>query len=661
MSLTQILLGRRLANREAAATKIGVIAGLAAMGLDGLSSAAYGPEAALTLLMPLGTAAFAPMIAITGAVLMVLVVLYFSYRQTLSAYPNGGGSYVVARENIGTGAGLLAATALMLDYVLNVAVGISAGVAALVSAVPACQPLTLPLCLLILAVLTLANLRGTREAGVLFSLPTYLFVGTLLAVMVLGVWRTLASTGQPVPLAPPAPLPKATEALGLWIVLRAFAGGCTAMTGIEAVSNGITAFKEPAELHGRRTMTAIVVILSLLLAGVAVLAHSYRIGAMNQQEPGYQTVLAQLAGAVAGHGAFYYLTLGAILVVLCLSANTSFTGFPRLCHLIAVDGFLPRAFAIPGRRLVYSAGILFLAGSAGLLLVAFDGITDRLIPLFAVGAFLAFTLSQIGMTLHWRTALHGTDEKKPGAKPRGHQRLSLAINAFGAATTAVALAIILAAKFVEGAWITVLVIPLCFLLLSGIKRYYDHLSSRLRAGRIDFTEPQPPVVLIPIERWDRLVDKALNFALQLTPDVIAIHLIALEGDDADDRGAALRRRWAEAVEAPLKELKAPVPRLVQMQSPYRQLAEPLIDFLHETETTYPGRPIAMLLPVLMAQHWWERLLHPNRAAMLQKAVLKACDRRVGVIIVPWHLDSERATQKPAPANPARRLHQTIAR
>ena len=661
MSLIQILFGRRLANQEAAATKIGAVAGLAAMGLDGLSSAAYGPEAALTLLMPLSAGAFQPMIVITGAVLTLLIVLYFSYRQTLGAYPSGGGSYVVARENIGTGAGLLAATALMLDYVLNVAVGISAGVAALVSAVPACQPLTLPLCLLVLAILTLANLRGTREAGVLFALPTYLFVITLLAVIGLGLWRALAAAGQPTALTPPAPLPKATEAFGIWIALRAFAGGCTAMTGIEAVSNGITAFKDPAELHGRRTMTAIVAILGVLLAGVAVLARFYRIGAMNQQEPGYQTVLSQLVGAVVGHGAFYYLTLGAILVVLCLSANTSFTGFPRLCRLIAIDGFLPRAFAIPGRRLVYSAGILFLAGSAGLLLVAFDGITDRLIPLFAVGAFLAFTLSQIGMTLHWRTALRRTDETKPGAKQRGHQRMSLAINGFGAGATALALAIILAAKFVEGAWITVLVIPLTFLLLSGIKRYYDHLSSRLRAGRIDFTEPQPPVVLIPIERWDRLVDKALNFALQLTPDVIAIHLIALEGDDADDRGAMLRHRWAEAVETPLRKLEAPVPRLVQMQSPYRQLAEPLIEFLRKTEAAYPDRAIAMLLPVLLTHHWWERLLHPNRTAMLQRAVLKACDRRVGIIIVPWHLDSETTAQKAVPANPARRLHQTIAR
>ena len=663
MSVSHILFGRRLANREAKGTKIGALAGLAAMGLDGLSSAAYGPEATLTILMPLGTLALGPLVPITGAVLALLIVLYFSYRQTIAAYPKGGGSYTVAHENIGPGAGLLAATALMLDYVLNVAVGISAGIAALVSAAPSLQPLTLPLCLAVLALLTIVNLRGTREAGLIFAVPTYLYIGTLLVVIAIGLAKAWTAGGSPTPLVTPPVIPKGTATLGLWLLLRAFASGCTAMTGVEAVSNGMSAFKDPTQHHARRTLTAIVGVLAVLLAGVAVLSRCYRIGAMNQTDPGYQTMLSQLTAAVVGHGTFYYVTLGSILVVLALSANTSFTGFPRLCQMIAVDGFLPRAFAIPGRRLVYSAGILFLTASAGLLLVAFDGITDRLIPLFAVGAFLAFTLSQAGMALHWWRALR--DPKDAGRNgSRGSLGMSLAINGIGATATGAALAIILAAKFIEGAWITVIVIPLVFLLLSAIKRYYDHLSSRLRAGRIDFTDREPPIVLIPIERWDRLVDKALKFALQLTPDVIAIHLIALEGDDAEDRSATLRRRWTDAVEAPLKKLGVPVPRLVQLQSPYRQLAEPLIDFIRKTEAANPKRAIAMLLPVLVTQHWWERLLHPNRATMVQKAVLKACDRRVGVIIVPWHLDGDAAeidTSARSHPNPARRLHETIAR
>jgi amino acid transporter len=657
MSLNSILFGRRLANREAKGTKIGAFAGLAAMGLDGLSSAAYGPEATLTVLMPLGVAALGPLVPVTGAVLALLVVLYFSYRQTIAAYPRGGGSYTVAQDNIGPGAGLLAATALMLDYVLNVAVGISAGIAALVSAIPSLQPLTLPLCLGVLAILTLVNLRGTREAGLIFSVPTYLFVGTLLVVIGIGLAKTLIAGGHPVPLAPPPAPPKGTETVGPWLLLRAFASGCTAMTGVEAVSNGMSAFKEPAQSHARRTLSAIVGLLVVLLGGIVVLSHYYRVGALNQGAPGYQTLLSQLTGAVVGHGIFYYATLGTILVVLSLSANTSFTGFPRLCQMIAVDGFLPRAFAIPGRRLVYSVGILFLAGSAGLLLVLFDGITDRLIPLFAVGAFLAFTLSQAGMAVHWWRAQAKPDSKQGLGSPR----LSLAINGIGTIATGAALAIILAAKFVEGAWITAIIIPLVFVLLSAIKRYYDHLSSRLKTGSIDFEHRQPPIVLIPIERWDRLVDKALKFAMELTPDVIAVHLVALEGDDAEDRSAILRKRWADAVETPLQQLGVPVPRLIQRQSPYRQLAEPLIEEVQQIQADNPKRSIALLLPVLMTRHWWERLLHPNRTTTLQKAVLKACGKRVGVIIVPWHLETDAEPQDGSPSNPARRLHDTIAR
>jgi len=650
MSLTEILFGRRLSNREAKGTKIGAVAGLAAMGLDGLSSAAYGPEATLTILMPLGPAAVGPLVPVTGAVVLLLLILYLSYRQTIVAYPKGGGSYTVAQANLGARAGLLAATALMLDYVLTVAVGISAGIAALVSAVPALQPLTLPLCLGVLAVLTLVNLRGTREAGLVFAIPTYLFVGTLLVVIGLGLRHALAGAAEPAVQLPP--LPKATQALTPWLILRAFASGCTAMTGVEAVSNGMSAFKDPAVPHARRTLSAIVGLLVVLLGGIAVLARNYHIGAMDQNAPGYQTLLSQVTAAVVGRGIFYYVTLTGILVVLCLSANTSFTGFPRLCQMIAVDGYLPRAFAIPGRRLVYTAGILFLTGSAGVLLAAFDGITDRLIPLYAVGAFLAFTLSQAGMAAHWWRARR---DEKAG---RG-VLASLAVNSVGAIATGAALTIILAAKFIEGAWVTVILIPLVFLLLSTIKRYYDRLALRLRAGRINFSEREPPVVLIPIERWDRLVDKALKFALQLTPDVIAVHLLALEGEDVDDRSAELRRRWAEAVETPLRRLGQPVPRLVQLQSPYRQLAEPLIELIRRTEADNPHRSIALLVPMLVMRHWWERLLHPNRLPVLQRAVLKACDRRVGLIVVPWHLEPETDPATAPLHNPARQLHETI--
>ena len=339
---------------------------------------------------------------ITLFILALLAILYVSYRQTIAAYPVNGGSYTVAKANLGVWPGLLAAAALMIDYVLNVAVGISAGVAALVSAVPTLHGYMLPMCLVILALITVMNLRGTAEAGLAFALPTYLFIASMLIVLGMGVVKTIASGGNPAPVVPPPALGQATEAVSLWILLRAFAAGCTAMTGVEAVSNGVNAFRQPTVRNAHRTLTVIVGVLGFLLAGIAYLTRAYHIGATDQNQAGYQSILSQLTGAVVGRGWFYYVTIVGVLATLCLSANTSFVGFPRLSRLIAQDDFLPRGFAVVGRRLVYSIGILFLAVCAGLLLIAFRGITDRLIPLFAVGAFLAFTLSQAGMVAHWR-------------------------------------------------------------------------------------------------------------------------------------------------------------------------------------------------------------------------------------------------------------------
>ena len=403
MSILTLLLGRRLSNAENSGEKITEVEGVPAMGLDALSSAAYGPEAALTILLPLGVAGLTQIVPITVAVLVLLFILFFSYWQTIEAYPSNGGSYTVASDNLGAPAGLLAGTALMVDYTLNVAVGISAGIAALTSAVPSLHPWTLPLCLAVLAVITLLNLRGTQEAGLAFAIPTYLFVVVWIGLLLFGLAKAMA--GHPTPVTKPPPIPAATQAVGLWLILRAFASGCTAMTGVEAVSNAVGAFKAPSVKHAHRTLAGIVILLALLLLAIAMLAQAYAIGAMDQGKPGYQSVLSQLAAALAGRGVVYDVAIGSVLAVLCLSANTSFVGFPRLCRLMARDRYLPHGFAMPGRRLVYSLGILFLAVAAGILLVAFGGITDRLIPLFAVGAFLSFTLSQAGMAMHWTKAL----------------------------------------------------------------------------------------------------------------------------------------------------------------------------------------------------------------------------------------------------------------
>src|SRR5437660_5427101 len=447
MSLLDLLLGKPLASDQARAECIGVAAGIPIFGLDALSSAAYGPEAALTLLIPLGAAGIAYMIPISASIIVLLAIVYFSYRQTIQAYPGGGGSYTVARQNLGVSAGLLAAAALMIDYVLTVAVGISAGVGALVSAIPSLQSHTLTICLGILVLITLINLRGMRDAGLVFMAPTYLFVGTLLAAILIGLIKTFVSGGHPVPVEPLPRITQATALPGAWLILQAFASGCTAMTGVEAVSNGVKAFREPVVSTARRTLTVIILLLMVLLAGVAYLVRVYGIQATDPGQPGYQSVLSLLLAAVSGRGVFYYVSMASILLVLALSANTAFADFPRLCRAIAQNNYLPHSFATRGRRLVYSQGIYVLAGLAGLLLILFGGVTDRLIPLFAVGAFLAFTLSQAGMVGHWKRV------GGPGAKR------SMIVNGLGAVATGITVVVVLVAKFVEGAWVTMLLIP----------------------------------------------------------------------------------------------------------------------------------------------------------------------------------------------------------
>lgn len=644
-SLTKLLIGRPVANREAETRKIGVIAGVPAMGLDGLASAAYGPEAALTILAATGAAGLAHIGPITWSILLLLAILFLSYWQTIGAYPQNGGSYAVAKENLGTGAGLMAAAALMLDYLLNVAVGISAGVGALTSAVPALHPATLWICLGILLLITVMNLRGTRDSSLVWAVPTYFFVVSLGLVIVAGVHAAVSAHGHPQPVVEPPRLPPQSEAVSLWLLMRAFASGCTAMTGIEAVSNGVGAFREPKVRNARATLAAIVLTLGLLLIGIAHLATSYGIVAMDQNEPGYRSVLSQIVAAVCGRGWFYYATIASVLAVLCLSANTSFVAFPRLCHLVAADGFLPRPFAVPGRRLVYSVGILFLTTGAGALLLAFGGITDRLIPLFAVGAFLSFTLSQSGMAAHWLRA-----------RPRSRMiRAKLAINACGAVATGTALIVILAAKFLEGAWLTVLVIPCTILLLRGVRRYYDDLDRQLLRGSekaVDLRNVAPPIVIVPIKRWDHLARKAIGYALCISSDVVALHVSDLEGPDAQERLGRLRDEWCDFVIRPARRNNMKAPRLDIVSSEFRSITAPLLRAIEAIEDQSPGRPITIILPELVEGHWWGYLMHAWRERRLRARVLRDGGRYVVVASVPWQLRPADPAQAIAEEEPA---------
>jgi amino acid transporter len=632
--LLQLLLGRRLANRESRRRKIGALEGVPAMGLDAVGSSSYGPEAALTILAPLGAASLGYILPITAALLVLLTILYVSYRQTIHAYPNAGGAYTVAKENLGTQASLLAAAALMVDYILNVAVAISAGIAALVSAFPVLAPYTLVLCLATLTVITLANLRGTGEAGRMWALPTYTFVASFAVVIGLGIAKAVASGGHPAPVEAPPPLADSAAVAGLWLIMRSFSAGCTAMTGVEAVSNGISAFREPTQRYARRTLLSIVLILGLLLAGIAYLVQAYGIGAMDQTQDGYQSVLSQLAAAVAGRGALYYVAIGSLLCVLVLSANTSFVGFPRLCQMVARDSFLPRSFAIAGRRLVYDVGILYLASTAALLLIAFGGITDRLIPMFAIGAFLTFTLSQTGMVVHW------SREQRKTEHVDAHVGLRQAINAVGATATAVALAVILTTKFVEGAWITVLVIPAVILLLRKIHQYYDEVGARTcKTDPLAIADTEPPIVIVPTEEWSRLTDRALAFALQISPDVIGLHLTSLTGpDDAPDKEARLREQWHVDVEEPARAAGLAPPRLVVLPAGYRSIHAPLLKFIGEVEEMRPDRLVAVVIPELVKLAWWQHVLHTHRARRLRAALLRYGGSRLVVMNIPWYLE-----------------------
>jgi amino acid transporter len=620
MSLTDLLLGRPLATFEERAERVGPSTGIGIFGLDALSSAAYGPEAALTLLMPLGAAAAVYMLPISGSIIVLLSIVYFSYRQTIEAYPTGGGSYTVARKNLGATAGLVAASALMIDYVLTAAVGISAGVGALVSAVPSLQRHTLALCLVILAAITLVNLRGVRQAGTVFMLPTYAFVGSLLGAIGFGLFKALASGGHPAAIAAPPPLGPPAEALSAWLLIQAFSNGCTAMTGVEAVSNGVRAFRSPVVQSAQRTLTAIIAILIVMLGGIAYLVRVYHVGATVPGEPGYQSVLSLLIAAIAGKGAFYYTAMASILAVLVLSANTAFADFPRVCRAVALNGYLPRAFASRGRRLVYSYGIYVLMALCALLLILFGGVTDRLIPLFAVGAFLAFTLSQAGMVMHWR---------RTGGP---HARVSMFVNGLGAAATAVTVGVVMVAKFAAGAWVTVLLIPGIVALMMSIHRHYSRVAAEVHTSApLDIERIQPPIVVLPIAEWDKIAQKALRFAMNMSPDVHVVHVDAGEGAET------LQRRWPRLVEEPAQRAGRPTPRLVVLPSPYRYVILPILDYVTRVEAVQSDRQIVVLIPETVEPHWYHYPLHNQRAELLRAVLLLQRNDRISVVSIPWYL------------------------
>lgn len=628
MSFFDVLFGKPLATSAEHDEHIGVSAGVPIFGLDGLTSAAYGPEAAMSLLVPLGILGVQQyLLPVFSAILTLLVIVYFSYRQTIQAYPNGGGSYTVASENLGPWAGLLAAAALMIDYILTAAVGISAGVTALVSAVPGLHPHQLALCLLILALITTVNMRGVKESGFAFMLPTFLFVGTLIATIAVGGWHALAAHGHPVAVAAPPPpelwggaAPLTKFAL-VWLILKTFANGCAAMTGVEAVSNGVTAFREPRAQNANRTLTIIIFLLIALLWGLSYVARAYHVTAMDPDMHSYQSVLSLEVAAVFGRGWFYYLTMGGVLAALSFSANTAFAGFPRLARVIAMQDYLPHVFILRGRRLLFSHGIYALTGFTALILIIFNGVTDKLIPLYAIGAFLAFTLSQSGMVKHW---LHSRTEKGRAFK--------LFLNGLGAVATGITLVIVLVTKFVSGAWVTVILVPVLILLMLGVKRHYTRV-------KLETADPTPlrlsgleaPIVVIPMARWDKISEKAMRFGMLMSPVVKVVHVSS--GDEQDSVSTC----WDDMVMKPIHEYGCAEPELVQVSSTFRTILSPLMDYILKLEDDNPGRKIAVLLPELVVRHWWENLLHNQRVQLLKIILLLKGNQRIVVVNIPWYL------------------------
>lgn len=620
MSFFDFLIGKPLTNAEERAEHIGPLAGIPVFGLDALSSAAYGPEAALTLLIPLGLAGVQHIVPISFAIILLLAIVFFSYCQTIDAYPNGGGSYTVASENLGDTAGLLAASALMIDYILNAAVGISAGVGALVSAFPNLHPHLLSLCLAILLLLTLINMRGVKDTGSAFLLPTYIFLGTLLLVLIVGGVRAVLAGGHPTPLVAPPRLPASTSLISIWLLLKVFASGCTAMTGVEAVSNGVVAFREPTQKNAKRTLTIIIALLMIFLAGIALLCRAYGIGATDPNGAGYQSVLSQLVSAVMGRGWFYYVTIASILAVLALSANTSYADFPRLTRAIAQQDYLPHVFTVRGRRLLFTHGIYALVGFTALLLIIFGGVTDRLIPLFAIGAFLAFTLSQAGMVMHWKR------QQGPGTRHR------MVINGIGAVATGITVVVVLIAKFTEGAWIIAILIPVLMVSMGAVKRHYNRVNGEVTVDRpLRVDNLAQPLVIVPLDRWSRITEKGLRFALKLSDQVQAVHV------DAEGCCEEVEQMWQRNVVAPLNAAGKTVPELVVLPSPFRNVIVPLVDHILEVERSHPDRQIAVLVPELVVKRWWQNLLHNQRAQMLKLLLLLRGNQRIIVINIPWYL------------------------
>ena len=588
----RVLVGPPLRARDISREQITPVEGLPALSLDALTSVAYGPEAIIVVLAAAGAGALHLVLPITIAIVALLAILVFSYRQVIDAYPGGGGAYAVSRDNFGPGASLVAGAALVVDYTLTVAVSIAAGVAALTAAFPGLASATVPVCLGILALITLLNLRGLADAARGFLLPTLVFIIGLLAIIVIGLIHPLAlHAAQPGRSLLPA---KTVAAISVLMVLKAFSAGCSALTGVEAIANGVPLFKKPRQRRARQTEVMLGAILGLMLLGLAVLADRWHIGPRSGQ-----TVLSQIISVAVGRGwAFYAMSL-TITVVLALAANTSFGGLPVLAGLLARDNYLPHVYAVRDDRQVFASGIWSLAVLSGVLMIVVDGNTQRLIPLFAIGVFTGFTLSQTGLVVHWRRT------RPP------HWLHRAVINGTGAVVTAAATIIFLGTKFTAGAWVVVIAVPAFMFLFSRIHRYYQRAGRAMGLGAIPGQpRPLPSVVVVPVVDVSRPAQHAISEALSLSDDVIAVTVAidapGQEGDPARD----IQEQWARW---------NPGPPLKVLRTEYSSIAAPILAFLDELHAQRQEQ-IVVLIPVAVPDRARYRLLQNHYDLVLSNAL-----------------------------------------
>ncbi len=587
----RLVLGPPIATRDESEERLSRTRALAVFSSDALSSVAYGTEQIMKVLLVAGTGALALTVPLATVVVVLLAVVVLSYRQTIGAYPSGGGSYIVASENLGTLPGLTAAAALMTDYLLTVAVSVAAGVAAITSLAPPLLPWTVAMSLGAVAAIAIGNLRGLRNAGTVFAVPTYAFVAITYGLLAWGAYRLLDGGLQYVP--PSSAVAPGSEALSLFLILTAFSQGCSAMTGTEAISNGVPAFRSPEPDNARATLVWMGLLLGSMFLGLSVLAT--HVGVRPAEA---ETVLSQLGRAVFGTGPLWVALQVATALILILAANTSFADFPRLASILARDGFLHRGFAFRGDRLAFSSGIVVLAALACVLLVVFEGSVDRLIPLYAVGVFTSFTLSQTGMVVHWWR------HRDP------NWRRSAVVNGAGAVATAAVTLIIATTKFLHGAWLVLLVIPLLIALFLGIHRYYSRLAPAQRPRDAELSEAVRLRVVVPVSTLGLAARRAIAYARAIAGEdghVVAVHVV----DDLAV-GDAFRREW---------ETRVPGLPLELIESPYRALVGPLVAYVETLRQAHPDDTVTVVIPELVPTHWWQRLLHNQNALRLKGELL----------------------------------------